>query len=135
MKALAAAVMLVATACSLTHSASSVGPAGDAQIRVYLPLRADAATLSAVHQKLLSLDGVKSVTYVSPSESLKLLSKSDRRAIEQLGSNPLPGFFLLKLADPAALAAVARAALKIPAVASCGSMLCVSYGRETIGSP
>ena len=43
---------------------------------------------------------VKTVTYVSPAAALKTVSPSMRESAEQIGYNPFPPSFWLKLTDP-----------------------------------
>ncbi|HYX83593.1 MAG TPA: permease-like cell division protein FtsX [Gaiellales bacterium] len=74
---------------------------------------------------------VKSFRYVSPEEAKSMLSPSARKAIDELGFNPLPPAFYVKLTDPEKASVTAAAALKIPDIKNCGSPgKCVSYGKK-----
>jgi cell division transport system permease protein len=74
---------------------------------------------------------VKSWQYVSPDDAKNLLSPAAQRAIDQLGFNPLPPAFYVKLTDPEKADVTAAAALKIADIKNCGSPgKCVSYGKR-----
>ena len=50
--------------------------------------------------EIKQLPYVKTVTYVSPAAALKTVSPSMRESAEQIGYNPFPPSFWLKLTDP-----------------------------------
>ena len=106
---------------------------GDVEFIVFMKPRGteqDTATLNKVHNELASLQYVKTVTYVSPEDALKQISKEERQDVSVLPSNPLPPAFYLKLTDPGKASQVSDAAGQVPEIQQCGSPPCVTYGKE-----
>ena len=85
---------------------------------------------AALMAQMRQIPYVKSVTYVSPADALKLVGADQRKSVEALGINPYPPGFWLKMTDPAQAKSVAQAVGKIPPVYSCGAPPCVYYGSQ-----
>ena len=136
MRLLAASLVALLVGCSGSHPAEDAARKSvhrRADIHVYVRLRAGAATVSAVRRRLESIDHVVGVVYVSPDQAAKTLSKADQEQLKSLPFNPLPPSFNVFVDDPSAVVGVARVAQRIPQVAHCGSVPCVTYG--TLFSP
>jgi cell division transport system permease protein len=107
----------------------------DVTVKAYLPRSTvnDGKTLDRVRNELAGIPYVKSITYVSPDDALKQISKTERDTIGVLGYNPLPPAFYLKLSNPDKVDAVRTAAMGIPEVKNCGDkdpQNCVVYGGQ-----
>ncbi len=85
-------------------------------------------TLSHLTNQINALPYVKSVEYVSPAKALTMVSKQDRSLANQVGSNPYPPSFWVKLTDPSKASQVALQLGQIREVKDCGSSPCVEYG-------
>ena len=84
-----------------------------------------------MHNELAALQYVKTVTYVSPEDAIKQISKAGAaRTCRSLPTNPLPPAFYLKLTDPGKASQVSDAAGQVPEIQNCGSAPCVTYGKE-----
>jgi|1186.fasta_scaffold139512_2 cell division transport system permease protein len=107
----------------------------DVTVKAYLPASSvdDAATLTKVRNELAGIPGIRSVTYVSPDDAMKQLSKDEQENIGVLGYNPLPPAFSLKLSNPDDVDRVKAAALNIEEIRNCGDKTpdsCVTYGEQ-----
>jgi cell division transport system permease protein len=91
-------------------------------IRVFLDNKDSAATIDAVGQALQAIPGVARVTYLSKEQALQNLERDfgpQGKLFAGLGSdNPLQNSYEVKAADPKAVGRIARAAGRIPGVAS-----------------
>jgi len=110
----------------------TVGVRNDITVKTYMKMgtEGDPATLNSVHNQLIKLQYVKTVTYVSPEDAIKRLSRQEQKDIGSLPTNPLPPAFYLKLTDPSKAQQVSDAAGQIPEIQNCGSAPCVTYGKE-----
>ena len=108
------------------------GVRNDITVKAYMKVgtESDPATLDKVHNQLVAIPYVKSVTYVSPEEALKKLNKDLQKDAGSLTQNPLPPAFYMKLTNPDKASQVSAAAGQIPEVQDCGSAPCVTYGKE-----
>lgn len=73
---------------------------------------------------------VKTVTYVSPAAALKTVSPTMRKSAEQIGYNPFPPSFWLKLTDPSKASTVAAEVGGVSAVKNCDAKPCVTYASQ-----
>lgn len=101
---------------------------GVLEIRVYLEDEADAV---ALQNKMLGLDGVKGVKFVSKAEGAKWLGKT--LGISELKNymaedNPLPDMINIKLKDDVQLKTLAKQLEALPGVAE------IEYGRDFVES-
>ncbi|MGZ4431342.1 MAG: cell division protein FtsX [Gaiellales bacterium] len=103
---------------------------GDVTVKAYMAMgtQDDKQRLLEIRNTLLQIPHVKSVTYVSPEDALKKLSKQQQEEARALGYNPLPPAFYIKLTDPGQATGVGGQAGKIPEVKNCGSNPCVDDG-------
>lgn len=99
-------------------------------VKAYIARGSDAATVKRVGSELRKEPHVVAVLYVSPAAQLRKLSRADRKDAQLLGFNPLPPRFDVVVDSASAVRRVARLAGRIPEVAGCGSVPCVTYGRE-----
>jgi len=108
------------------------GVRNDITVKAYMKVgtESEPATLDKVHNQLVAIPYVKSVTYVSPAEALKQLNKDLQKDAGSLTENPLPPAFYMKLTNPDKASQVSAAAGQIPEVQNCGSAPCVTYGKE-----
>ena len=108
------------------------GVRNDITVKAYMKVgtESDPATLDKVHNQLVAIPYVKSVTYVSPTQALKQLNKDLQKDAGSLTENPLPPAFYMKLTNPDKASQVSAAAGQIPEVQDCGSAPCVTYGKE-----
>jgi cell division protein FtsX len=120
-----------ALVCVLAPAGCSSGHAAPhhALVKAYIARGSDAATVKRVRFELRQEPHVIAVRYVSPAAQLRKLSAADRADANLLGSNPLPPRFDVVVDSPGAVRSVARVAERIPEVAACQSMPCVTYGR------
>ena len=80
--------------------------------------------------EMRQLPYVKTVTYVSPAAALKSVSPSMRESAEQIGYNPFPPSFWLKMTDPSKAALVAKEVKVLPPVRGCDAPPCVTYASQ-----
>jgi cell division protein FtsX len=125
------AMLVLLAGCSGSHRAvSTTQPLSSAQmVKVYIGAGSRPADVRAVRSQLEAISHVQRVVYVSPADWAKAnLTKQQQE--EFIGpSNPYPPSFHLYLDDFSAVKQVARAANRIPQVANCGSVPCVTYGH------
>lgn len=88
------------------------------------------AQLGRVLNTLEALPHVKRVVYISPGQAEKQLTPEQRQEINSLAFNPLPPTFDLYPTNPSLVAQVQAEALKVPAIANCGSSPCVNYQKR-----
>jgi cell division protein FtsX len=118
---------LVAAACSSSSSSTSVPATG--QVRAYIDGGSSRKVVDLVRSRLLRIPHVASVRYLSPAQLLKRLSKAEQAQVRQLGINPLPARFDIAVDTMSNIREVVRAAGRIPQIASCNSVPCVTYGH------
>jgi cell division protein FtsX len=125
------ALLVLLAGCSESHgSVSTTQPLRTTQlVKVYIAAGSGPADVRAVRSQLEGIRHVQRVVYVSPADWAKAnLTKQQQE--EFIGpSNPYPPSFHLYLDDFSAVKQVATAALRIPQVANCGSVPCVTYGH------
>ncbi len=80
--------------------------------------------------EIKQLPYVKTVTYVSPAAALKTVSASMRESAKEIGYNPFPPSFWLKLTDPAKASLVAAEVGRVAPVHACDAPPCVTYGSQ-----
>ena len=80
--------------------------------------------------EIKQLPYVKTVTYVSPAAALKTVSPSMRESAKEIGYNPFPPSFWLKLTDPAKASLVAAEVGRVAPVHACDAPPCVTYGSQ-----
>ena len=124
-KAAALFCVLALAGCSSRHTAPH-----HAVVKAYIARGSDAATVKRVRSELRHEPHVIAVRYVSPAAELRELSKADRKDAQFLRANPLPPRFDVVVDSASAVRRVARLAGRIPEVAGCDSVPCVTYGRE-----
>jgi cell division transport system permease protein len=90
----------------------------------------NATQLGLLQNKLTAMRYVKKVVYVSPAQALKHATKTEQQEIADLGFNPLPPTFELYPVNPNDAGAVQAEALKVSAIADCGSSPCVDYQKR-----
>jgi cell division transport system permease protein len=99
---------------------------GVLEIRVYLKSQADPVTLQ---NKILALDGVKEVRYVSKQEGAKWLEKTlGVKEIFMTTDNPLPDMVNIKLKDDANVKDLAAKVSQMPEVEE------IEYGQSFVES-
>jgi cell division protein FtsX len=116
--------VLALAGCSSRHAAPH-----HAVVKAYIARGSDAATVKRVRSELRQEPHVIAVLYVSPAAQLRKLSAAERREVKHLGSNPLPPRFDLIIDHASAVRRVVRLVTRIPEVAGCNSVPCVTYGR------
>jgi cell division protein FtsX len=125
------ALLTLLAGCSGSHRAVSATQALDTtqMVRVYIAVGSRPAAVRAVRSQLEAVPHVERVVYVSPADWVKAnLTKQQQE--EFIGpSNPYPPSFHLFLDDFSMVEQVVRAANRIPRVANCGSVPCVTYGH------
>lgn len=124
--------IFISTAWWVYHYA--VGVQNQVTVKMYLPADYGTAAFAGkrglVFNEVRRLPYVKGVEYVSPEDAVKKLSKQEQQALQSLPNNPLPPAFYVKLTDANKASVTAAAAQKIPAIHSCGSAPCVTYGKK-----
>lgn len=125
LKVAALLCVLALAGCSSRHAAPH-----HPVVKAYIARGSDAATVKRVRFELRQEPHVIAVRYVSPAAQLRILSPADRKDARYLGINPLPPRFDLVVDRASAVRRVARLVARIPEVAGCNSMPCVTYGRE-----
>ncbi|MGR6837071.1 permease-like cell division protein FtsX [Syntrophomonas erecta] len=83
----------------------------DVQIVAFLDKSLSSSELSEIQEEIESLEGVKSVRFVSQDEALKKLQKSygtDYDLKDTIGKNPLPNTLDIKARDPHKVPTIAR---------------------------
>jgi cell division transport system permease protein len=124
--------IFVSTAWWVYHYA--VGVRNEVTVKMYLPEGYDTSAFAVkrgqLYNEVRRLPYVKSVQYVSPADAAKKLSASERQALEQLPTNPLPPAFYVKLTDANKASVTAAAAQRIGPIHGCGSPPCVTYGKK-----
>ena len=110
----------------------TVGVRNDVTVKAYMKMgtQDDKATLNKIHNELVAIPYVKTVTYVSPEEALQKISREDRAAASTLPFNPLPPAFYIKLTDPSKAEQVTQAAGQLDGVKNCGKAPCAGYGKD-----
>jgi len=93
-------------------------------------IAADSTKLGLLTNRLEALPHVRRVAYVSPGQALAQLPKVQQQEIAALGYNPLPPTFELYPTNPNMAGAVQSEALKVSAIANCGSTPCVDYQKR-----
>ena len=125
------ALLALLAGCSGSHRAvSTTQPLRATQmVKVYIGVGSRPADVRAVRAQLEAVPHVERVVYVSPADWAKAnLTKQQQE--EFIGpSNPYPPSFHLYLDDFSTVKQVVRAANRIPQVANCGSVPCVTYGH------
>ncbi len=124
--------IFISTAWWVYHYA--VGVQNQVTVKMYLPADYGTAAFAGkrglVFNEVRRLPYVKGVEYVSPEDAVKKLSQQEQQALQSLPNNPLPPAFYVKLTDANKASVTAAAAQKIPAIHSCGSAPCVTYGKK-----
>jgi|LSQX01.3.fsa_nt_gb cell division transport system permease protein len=102
----------------------------DVEIMAYLEQELDQDSIQEVKDKLESLSGIESITFVSREEALKdmqeTLGKKNYDLESTLGKNPLPDSFEIKALDPHDVPQLAVQIGKIPGVYK------VNYGKGVV---
>jgi cell division protein FtsX len=98
-------------------------------VKVYIGVSSRPADVRAVRSQLAAIDHVQRVVYVSPADWAKANLTKQQQEEFTGPPNPYPPSFHLYPDDFSAVKQVARAALRIPRVANCGSVPCVTYGH------
>jgi cell division transport system permease protein len=125
--------IFISTAWWVYHYA--VGVQNQVTVKMYMPNEYATAAFTAkrgeIFNEVRQLPYVKSVSYVSPADAVKRLSKPEQDALKTIPYNPLPPAFYVKLTDANKAAATAAAAEKIAVIHNCQSPGgCVTYGKK-----
>ncbi|GFN32632.1 cell division protein FtsX [Paenibacillus curdlanolyticus] len=108
------------------------------QIRVFLQLNADKATIERLNNDIGNMVDVKTITFVSKDEGLELLRKNLGEDGDYLlegfdkSNNPLPDSFTVEVFEPKTIADVANQIKAINKSDTTKPIMNVKYGQGTV---